>query len=376
MPSGFAIEHVLTGADRGEIRIRGRLRFAEAAPLWTELRRLESRAARGQTLDFEMSGVQRIDGGAMALLACLRTELHQRGVQSEFLAAGERVQHLIHLYGGDNPVQRLKRRRPRGTLDQLGNATLSIVIEAQLVLAFLGQMVVSGAGLLRSPRSANWRELPPTMERAGADAVPIVILINFLVGLAMAFQAAAQLKRFGANLLVADLIGISVCRELGPLMTAIVVCGRSGAAFAAELGFMKVNEEIDALRTMGFAPMRYLVLPRALALIIVVPLLALLADVAGILGGLVVGVGNLDLTARGYLNETARVLTTWDVSSGILKSAVFAFAIALVACQQGLATTGGAEGVGRRTTSTVVTTLFMLILADAVLTVLFRVAGL
>ena len=227
-----------------------------------------------------------------------------------------------------------------------------------------------------SPRSANWRELPATMERTGADAVPIVVLINFLVGFVMAFQAAVQLKQFGANIFVADLVGISVTRELGPLMTAIVVCGRSGAAFAAELGSMKVNEEIDALRTMGFGPMRYLVLPRTLALILVLPLLTLLADVAGMLGGLVVGVWNLDLTVRGYLNETARVVSLWDISSGLIKSVVFALAIALIACQQGLATTGGAEGVGRRTTSAVVLTLFALILIDAAVTVLFRVAGL
>jgi phospholipid/cholesterol/gamma-HCH transport system permease protein len=376
MPPTFAIEHVQTSADQGEIRIRGSLRLVEAAPLWAELRRLETSASRGQTLDFEMSAVERIDGGAMALLACLRAELHRRGVRSEFVAADARVQRIIHLYGGDNAVARLRRRRPPGTLDQLGRSTIAILVELQLVLAFLGQMLVSGAALLRHPRSANWRELPATMERSGADAVPIIVSINFLVGLAMAFQAAAQLRRYGANILVADLIGISICRELGPLMTAIVVCGRSGAAFAAELGFMKVNEEIDALRTMGLEPMRYLVLPRTLALVVVVPLLGLLADVAGVVGGLVVGVANLDLTVRAYLNETARVVTLWDVSSGILKSVVFALAIALIACQQGLATSGGAEGVGRRTTSTVVITLFTLILADAVVTVFFRVAGL
>ena len=324
MLPAFAIEHVQASTDRGEIRLRGILRFAEAAPLWTELRRLETKASRGQTLDFEMSAVQRIDGGAMALLACLRAELHRRGVKSEFMAADEQVQRIIHLYGGDHAVRRLKRRRPLGTLDQLGRATVSILHELRLVLAFLGQIVVAAAGVLRSPRSANLRELPATMERSGADAVPVIIVINFLVGVAMAFQSAAQLKQFGANILVADLIGISICRELGPLMTAIVVCGRSGAAFAAELGFMQVNEEIDALRTMGFGPMRYLVLPRVLALIIVVPLLSLLADVAGVVGGLVVGVSTLDLTVRGYLNETARVVSLWDISSGIVKSLVFA----------------------------------------------------
>ena len=375
MPPPFKLEHVQTSADQGEIRLRGTFTLAEAAPLWTELRRLETVASRGQTLDFEMSAVERVDGGVMALLACLRAELQRRGVKSEFVAAEPRVQRLVHLYGGDLVVARLHARRPLRTLDQLGRATASVLREVQLVLAFFGQMVISGARLARSPRSANWREVPATMERSGADAVPIVVAINFLVGLAMAFQAAGQLKRFGANILVANLIGLSVTRELAPLMTAIVVCGRSGAAFAAELGFMQVNGEIDALRTMGFRPMHYLVLPRTLALIVVVPLLVLLADVAGMLGGLLVGVWNLELTVRAYVNQTARVVSLWDISSGLIKSAVFAVAIALIACQQGLATAGGAEGVGRRTTSAVVLTLFTLILFDAVITVLFRVAG-
>jgi len=376
MLPAFSIEHVQATAERGEIRLRGILAFAEAAQLWTELRKLETSATRGQTLDFEMSRVQGIDGAAMALLACLRTELQQRGVKSEFVAANARVQGIIHLYGGDNAILRLKRRRPIGTLDQLGRGTLAILGEARLVLAFFGEMVVSVAGVFRSPRSANWPELPPTMERSGADAVPVILLINFLVGLAMAFQSAAQLKQFGANVLVADLIGISICRELGPLMTAIVVCGRSGAAFAAELGFMQVNQEVDALRTMGFGPMPYLVLPRVLALVIVMPLLSVLADVAGVLGGLLVGVTSLDLTVRGYLNETARAVSLWDVSSGIAKSVVFAVAVAIIACQQGLATSGGAQGVGRRTTSTVVITMVTLIVIDASMTVCFRLAGL
>lgn len=375
MAQQFAIERV-AGADHAELRIRGSLRLAEAGPLWAELQRHLTGATTGQRLDLEVSGVERIDGGAMALLACLRAELQRRGVRAEFVGAGPQVQQIVHLYGGDGTVARLRPRRPLGLLDQLGRAAIAVLRELQLVLGFLGQMVVSGAGLLRAPRSANWRELPPTMERAGADAVPIVLLINFLVGLAMAFQAAAQLKRFGANILVADLIGISICRELGPLMTAIVVSGRSGAAFAAELGVMQVNGEIDALRTMGFGPMRYLVLPRTLALVAVVPLLTVLADLAGVAGGLLVGVWNLDLTVRGYLNETARVVTLWDAGSGLVKSVVFALAIALIACQQGLATSGGAEGVGRRTTSSVVITLFMLILVDAAFTVFFRVAGL
>jgi phospholipid/cholesterol/gamma-HCH transport system permease protein len=159
-------------------------------------------------------------------------------------------------------------------------------------------------------------------------------------------------------------------------MTAIVICGRSGAAFAAELGSMRVNEEIDALRSMGLAPMRFLVMPRALALMLVMPFLTLLADLVGVLGGLVVALTNLDLTLSAYVGELQKAVKLWDVYSGLIKSVIFALAIALIACQQGLATTGGAEGVGRRTTSAVVTTLFTLILIDAAFTALLRVLDL
>src|SRR5206468_868184 len=162
-------------------------------------------------------------------------------------------------------------------------------------------MLMSALGILREPKTGNWKDVIPTMERAGANAVPIVILINFLIGFVMAFQGANQLRQFGANVFVADLVGISVTRELGPLMTAIIVCGRSGAAFAAELGSMRVSEEVDALRTMGFGPIRYLVLPRAVALVLVMPILTLLADFVGILGGMAVGIMSLGLTFSGYL---------------------------------------------------------------------------
>jgi phospholipid/cholesterol/gamma-HCH transport system permease protein len=159
-------------------------------------------------------------------------------------------------------------------------------------------------------------------------------------------------------------------------MTAIILCGRTGAAFAAELGSMRVSEEIDALRTMGFGPMRYLVLPRAFGLMLIAPLLTLLADLVGIAGGLAVGLTSLDLTIGGYINETRHAIDVWDVFSGVLKSVVFALAIALISCQQGFAAEGGAESVGRRTTSSVVSILFALILLDAGFTLFFYKFGL
>jgi phospholipid/cholesterol/gamma-HCH transport system permease protein len=370
----FRIEQ--EAAARGtRLLFSGRFTFAEATPLWSELRARLKGLKKRERFDLDMKGAEFVDGGAMALLAHFRAEVYRRGGRAEFVEASESVQEIVRLYRADQPVGRVKKRQAQSAIEQIGQASMSIVLEAQLMLAFLGQLVVAMAGVVREPKSANLRDLMPTMERTGADAVPIVLLINFLVGLVMAFQASVQLKRFGAQILVADLIGISITRELGPLMTAIVVCGRSGAAFAAELGSMKVNEEVDALRTMGLGPMRYLVFPRLLALTLVMPLLSILADGMGLLGGLIVAVTSLDLTATAYFNELEKAVSTWDVTSGLLKSVLFAAAISLIACQQGLATEGGAEGVGRRTTSAVVTTLFALIMIDAIFTVFFRAVG-
>lgn len=371
MSNGFTLEIGHEPEASGVVHVRGRLEFAEATALWDQANRLLV-AHKTPRLDFDLSGVTSVDGGAMALLVHIRNRLEVEGVKSEFVGASPAVQSIVHLYEGDVHLPPRKKRKAESVIDQVGRATVNILVEAQLVLAFFGQMLISTIATIRAPRTANWHEVTPTMERTGADAVPIVILINFLVGFVMAFQGAVQLKQFGANIFVADLVGLSVTRELGPLMTAIIVCGRSGAAFAAELGSMKVSEEIDALRTMGFGAMRYLVLPRVVALILVIPLLTLMADFVGILGGLVVGLTTLDLSVAGYINETRKALSVWDVYSGVIKSMVFGLAIALIACQQGLATTGGAEGVGRRTTASVVTILFSLILLDAGFTVLFH----
>jgi len=372
----FEIEHVQVEPAVAELHFRGRLLLVVAGPLWSEIDQYALMATKGETLNFDMSGVEHIDGSAMAMLAHLRARLQQRGVHAEFVNASPLVQEIISLYRGDVRVGRKKRRRARGSLDQIGHSVVSMLTELQLGLAFLGYLVVEWMAVLRSPKTANWRDLPSTLERTGADAVPIVTLINFLVGMVMAFQSSPQLKQYGANIFLADLIGISMTRELGPLLTAIVVCGRSGAAFAAELGSMTVNEEIDALRTMGFGPMRYLVIPRVLALMCAMPLLTLVANVVGILGGLVVGMAALDLTPVSFVTELQKAVSVSDIFSGLTKSVFFGLSIAMISCQQGLATSGGAEGVGRRTTSAVVTTLFILVVLDAVFTVSFQAAGL
>ncbi len=205
----------------------------------------------------------------------------------------------------------------------------------------------------------------------GYEAVPIISLISLAVGIIMALQAAYQLRRFGALIYVADLVGISITRELGPLMSAIVLAGRSGSAFAAEIGSMKVAEEVDALKAMGLNPVKFLVVPKILGIVVMLPGLILIADFMGIAGGFLVAVGSLDLNFERYFNQTVNALVLSDVLTGLIKGLVFALVIGFVGCHEGFRVDGGAEGVGLRTTRSVVTGIFLVILADCFFTVLF-----
>ncbi|RMG18368.1 MAG: MlaE family lipid ABC transporter permease subunit [Planctomycetota bacterium] len=372
-PTDFRVERVDYEDGRAVLVFAGALRFAEASLVWADVRELLLDAP--PTVRFDLSDVERIDGGCMALLVQLRCELESAGVDAAFEGARGQAAELYELYGGTGrPCLRAPPRRP-GLLDQVGRVTLALAGELRAALDFVGALCLSLVRALRAPGSVRWRDLAPLMERAGADGLVIVVLINFLVGFIMGFQGADQLQRFGANVFVADLVGLSVTRELGPLMTAIIVCGRSGASFAAELGTMKVSEEVDALHSMGFDPIRFLVFPRVLALCLALPLLTLIADAVGVVGGLLVGITELQLTVVAYTNETLKALDLLDVFSGVVKSVVFAAAIGLIACQQGLAAEGGAVGVGQRTTSSVVSILFALILIDAGFTVAFYALG-
>jgi phospholipid/cholesterol/gamma-HCH transport system permease protein len=361
----------------GTLRLTGSMRMPAASSIWRALRRISSdqETPLGNELNLDLSGVQTIDGAVIALLVAFQADLTSRGIRSEIVGASETVRPLVELYEDGVAPARRPRRKPESAIEQVGRATLRIGAELKAVISFFGEMVIAAVSLARRPRSGHWKEVPVLVERTGADAVPIVALINFLLGFVMAYQSARQLKMYGANIYVADLVGISVTRELAPLMTAIIICGRSGAAFAAEIGSMKVSEEVDALRTLGLAPFGWLVVPRVIALLIVVPALTIVGDIIGVLGGLFVAVTSLDLTVHGYYVETRTSVQLWDVEHGLIKSVAFALTIALVSCQQGFAASGGAEGVGRRTTSTVVTTLFALVVLDAFFTILFRAFG-
>ncbi|MBZ5670439.1 MAG: ABC transporter permease [Acidobacteriia bacterium] len=224
-------------------------------------------------------------------------------------------------------------------------------------------------------RKVKWGNAIHQMVLAGVNSIPIVSLISLFIGIVMALQGAYQLEKFGASYYVTALVGVSMTRELGPLITAIVIAGRSGSAFAAELGTMKVSEEIDALEAMGLNSVRYLVVPKYLALLVMMPCLTLISDLAGILGGGIFVILQLDQTFRMFLTATRDSLVMRDITTGLIKSLVFGLIITKVGCYEGFSVEGGAEGVGKATTSSVVVSIFLIILADVIFTAIFYYTG-
>lgn len=220
-------------------------------------------------------------------------------------------------------------------------------------------------------KGLRWKSTIEQGVRIGFESIPIVTLISFFVGLIIAMQSAYQLKQFGATIFTANLVAVSITRELAPLLTAIVIAGRSGSAITAEIGTMKVAEEIDALKTMGFNPVKFLVVPKTLAMLVMLPTLTVIADFLGIFGGYAISMLTLDLTSVRYINQTMDALTFKDLISGLIKSVFFALIIVKIGCYEGFNVEGGAEGVGKSTTRSVVASIFLIIAADVFFTALF-----
>ena len=242
--------------------------------------------------------------------------------------------------------------------------------------SFIGETALALLSWVAHPSRIRWRSVLFNIRSAGVDALPIVAILSFLLGVVLAYQAADQLRQFGANIFVADLVGLAMLREFAPLITAIILAGRSGSAYAAQIGTMAVTEELDAMRTIGLSPLEILVLPKLLALLITVPLLTVFADILGVAGGMVMAQAQLGV---GYADFLERFVTSISVTHylvGVGKAPVFAAIIALVGCFQGLQTRGGADSVGRQTTRSVVQAIFLVIVADAVFSIMFSIVGL
>jgi len=265
-----------------------------------------------------------------------------------------------------------RKKRSANLFTRLGSAAFRQASDLKFAFAFIGAVWFAFLHVVRHPKSLRADDTVYSMQKTGVDALPIVGLISFLLGLIMAFMSSVQLRQFGANIYVASLVSLAMVRELGPIMTAIIVAGRSGSAFAAEIGTMKISEEVDALFTMGFDPVRFLVVPKIVATVVTVPFLTLFSDLCAILGGLVVGVSMLDLTASAYISQTIKTLSLFDVFWGLIKSGIFALLITVVGCLRGFQVKGGAASVGQATTSAVVSGIFLIILSDSILAVILR----
>lgn len=259
--------------------------------------------------------------------------------------------------------------------ERTGRATVDALIEAQDLLNFLGLATVTAAKTVLRPRRFRGTAFVYHLEQVGLNALPIVGLLSFLIGVVLAYQGADQLRRFGAEIFTVNLLGISILREMGILLTAIIVAGRSGSAFAAQIGTMQVNEEIDAMRTIGLDPMEVLVLPRTFALLVAMPLLAVYADLMGLAGGALMSIMSLDITLTQFTERLKDVIPIWAFWVGLIKAPVFGIVIALVGCREGLKVRGSADSVGRQTTRAVVIGIFLVIVIDAVFSIFFSTVG-
>jgi phospholipid/cholesterol/gamma-HCH transport system permease protein len=308
-------------------------------------------------------------------------------IKVEDLCARRKVS--VNRQGLPRGVQRLlrlatavpERKGPPGTtagasfLERAGSISLGLVRSTLEVLTFVGDTSLAFVKLVKGKARFRPADMLRTIQECGVDALPIVSLISILVGLILAFVGSIQLKMFGAQIYIADLVGIAMTRAMGAIMTGIIMAGRTGASFAARIGTMQVNEEIDALRTAGIAPMEFLVLPRILALAIMMPLLTLYSDLMGILGGLIVSVGGFDISLREYFNETRNSVTLVNIGIGVFSGLVFGVLIALAGCLRGMQCGRSASAVGDATTSAVVTGIVSIIIATALITVLCNIIG-
>jgi phospholipid/cholesterol/gamma-HCH transport system permease protein len=326
------------------------------------------------------TGVQALDSAGAWLLQKLLVRLRGEGINMTVEGLRPEFAKLLaviaqHLTDqADATATAVK--PPLTTLARLGLGAKDALEQAAALLGFVGESSWALVGCLAHPSRIRWRPILYNIRSAGFDALPIVALLSFLLGIVVAYQGAGQLRQYGANIFVADLVGLSMLREFAPLMTAIIIAGRSGSAYAAQIGTMAVTEEIDAMRTLGIAPLELLVLPKIIALVIALPLLTVFADVMGVFGGMIMARSQLGVGFGEFLERLVKAVSVTSYGVGIGKAPVFAAIIALVGCFQGFQTHGGADSVGRQTTRSVVQSIFLVIVADALFSIAFSLLDL
>ncbi len=340
------------------------------------LRGLDPAGARTVALDLSHCGA--VDSAGAWILDRTLENLKGKGLEVTLVGVPPAVERLMDTVAArhvecppapkvDNPLVAVALR--------LGRETVRISREATDLLSFLGLTIIVLARSLAMPWRIRLTALVSQMEQTGLNALPIVGLISFLVGVVLAYQGADQLAQFGAQIFTVNLVAVGILREMGILLTAIIVAGRSGSAFTAQIGTMKVNEEVDAMRTLGLDPMEVLVMPRVIALVLVMPLLTFYADIMGLLGGAVMATIVLDISFFQFARQLNDAVTVETLAVGIVKAPFFAFIIGMVGCYEGLQVSRSAESVGQQTTRAVVESIFLVIVLDALLSIFFSVIG-
>jgi len=358
------------------LRLAGRWRLADVLPGPDEIgHRLDGNSAI-RRIRFDTEGITGWDSGLLVFLGKLVAESDRRRIECDRSGLPDGVRRLLALASAvpERKDVREGGRRP-SWLARLGIEAVTAASQMRVTLAFLGDSFLAMLKLLRGQARFRRADLLVILQECGVEALGIVTLISFLVGVILAYVGAVQLRQFGAQIYVADLVGIAMTREMGAMMAAIIMAGRTGAAFAASLGTMQVNEEIDALTTLGISPIEFLVLPRMLALALMMPLLCVYADFVGILGGASVGVGMLDLGSVEYFVRSSQSIGVADVAAGLIKSGVFGVLVAVAGCMRGMECGRSSAAVGWAATSAVVTGIVLIIVSDASMTVIFNIIG-
>ncbi|WP_309397438.1 MlaE family ABC transporter permease [Cerasicoccus maritimus] len=359
------------------LALAGEWKFGSKIPDFSEVESCFSEGKPPAKLAFESSQVSGWDTALMTFLQKVGDLAKLTKTELDLSGLPDGAEGLLKLATAVPKKEGTGRDAKRESfLTRLGNATIAFGGEIMETTEFIGESMLSFLRFLRGKARFRWVDLWVVMQQTGAEALPIVLLINFLVGVILAFVGAVQLQKFGADIYVADLVGLAMVREMGAIMTGIIMCGRTGAAFAASLGSMKVSEEIDALKTLGLSPMDFLVLPRMLALCCMMPMLVLFADLIGILGGLIIGTSMLDVTVSQFINRTVGAIDLANFSTGIIKSVVIGVIVAGAGCMRGMQCGSSSAAVGQATTSAVVTGITLIIIADAIFAVLFNIVGL
>ena len=322
-------------------------------------------------LRIDAQAITAMDTSGAWLLHRTRRALEADGRTVRFTGLRPEFEALLHLVAARTAEPGIAPPHAPGMLARFGRNSWEGMLGTFGLLSFLGASTVALMRAMVQPRRIRWRSILYNLQTTGVAALPITGLLSFLLGIVIAYQSAEQLRRVGANIYIADLVGLSMLRELSPLITAIIIAGRSGSAYAAQIGTMQVTEEVDALRTLGIGPLDLLVLPKVIALMIALPLLTFYTDVMGVLGGMVMARAQLDVSFATFVDRLHDAVSLTSFLIGIGKAPVFAMIIALVSCYQGFQVSGSAESVGRQTTKSVVQSIFLVILADALFSIAF-----